>query len=280
MINASTPAVKPRPVHQISGPSRELANRLLQVVENVPLTGIERSIKFAPGQFLNERFLLGIAPQHWRPALLASLYSKLSMPVSMQPQFAAALARANFLGLAFEQGPHDCGYKAYVEYPLLVRHSANGTDAAPVLQYQGFKWNPQLPDKFIVTDYQWRPRLDRAGIEQQCQRQLAQTATPMTLTLLLQVLNQAAARRDAREFIFLEVAEPGSNRQSVDLNVYSAGLTVAQFAPQLNAIAEQFGLNSNAVALTLEHDGQQALGHVSVGCDRNGKDFVTIYFDH
>ena len=222
---------------------------------------------------------MGIAPAYWSPALLSSLSTVLNMPAVLQMQFIAALSRANFLGLGFEQGEHDCSYKAYIEYPLLVRASGSSDQVAPVLQYQGFKWHPENPDIFVVTDYLWRPRLSRAGIAQQLERHLAQLSLPMIATLLQHVLNQAALRLDAAELIYLEVAEPGTSRVSVDLNVYGAGLTVAQFTPALNAIVAQLGLDMQTVAQVLAHDGSQLLGHVSAGCDRNGRDFLTVYFD-
>lgn len=280
MINPLEPPLRHTPLHQLHGPGRVVANRLLQLVANIALQGIERSIKFAPGQFLHERFLVGIAPAQWSGALLSGLSTDLLMPAGLQEQFAAALGRANFLGLGFEQGEHACGYKAYIEYPLLVLASGSNDQVAPVLQYQGFKWIPGQPDQFLVTDYLWRPRLSLAGIAQQFEHHLGQSSSPAITTLLRQVLNEAALRQDAAEFIFLEVAEPDSRRQSVDLNIYSAGLLVAQFIPQLYALAAQFGLNQQAVSQVLERDKQQVLGHVSAGCDRHGRDFLTVYFDH
>lgn len=279
MITSARPAIGPRPIHQLRGAARVFANRLLQVVANIPLKGIERSIKFGPGLFLSERFLVGIAPAYWSPTLLSSLTTALQMPAAMLSQFGAALAQANFLGLGFEQGEHDCSYKAYIEYPLLVRASGSSDHVVPVLQYQGFKWHPEHPDKFVVADYLWYPRLSCAGIALQFGQHLAQLTTPMIATLLHQVLNEAALQQDAADLIYLEVAEPGSTRQSVDLNIYSAGLLVAQFIPQLYAIAAQFGLEPQVVSSGLESAGPQMLGHVSAGCDRHGQDFLTVYFD-
>ena len=280
MIHPVDSELRRLPVHQLDGPARAYACRLLHLVANIPLQGIERSIKFAPHQFLHERFLVGIAPAQWRPALLSGIATTLLMPTALQEQFAAALARANFLGLGFEQGEQRCGYRAYIEYPLLVPDSGSSDQVVPVLQYQGFKWSPEQPDKFVVTDYLWRPRLSLAGIRKQFEHHLGQSSTSLITTLLSEVLDQAALRGDAAEFVFLEVAEPGSTRQSVDLNIYSAGLLVAQFIPHLYVIAAQFGLDPQVVSPVLESAGTQMLGHVSAGCDRHGQDFLTVYFDH
>jgi len=279
-MDSGDPHLQKKRIHQIAGPERIFANRLLKVVANLPLKGIERSIKFSPGLFLHERFLVGIAPAYWSVALFTHIYTELQMPEALRKQFAESIKRANFLGLAFELAERGCVYKIYLEYPVqLNRHSTDDT-AEPVLQYHGFKWNPQAADQHGITDYVWRPRLSQTAIAAQFNHHLAHLAMPHIAELMQHVLAQAAARADAREFVFLEVGEAGSTRKSVDLNVYSAGIKLAQIHAQIAMIAANFGVQMDALLPVLERDAAQILGHVSAGRDRNGADFLTIYYDH
>lgn len=272
---------EPRPLlSEISGPARGYVNRYLQVIANLPLKGIERSIKFAPGQFLHERLLVGIEPACWSPALFIRLCAELAMPPSLQQLFQVAMARANFLFVAFELGEHGCVYKAYAEFPVRVSGASRDGVAPAALQYQGFKWNPDAPDQQTITDYVWTPRLAQAAIAARCAHHLAMLNTSLLPALLEQVLVQSVLRVDARELVFLEVGESGTPRKSVDLNVYPARLALAELILPLTAIAAGFGLELAAVKTILARDAQQVLGHVSVGCDRKGGDFLTVYYDY
>ena len=74
----------------------------------------------------------------------------------------------------------------------------------------------------------------------------------------------------------LEVAEPPSPRLSLDLNLYDAGLTLADAAAELLALHR--ALDAPGGQALLDAHGAEPLGHVAAGRSRAGAPFATIYF--
>lgn len=277
-VNASSGQ---RPIHAVTGPTRIFADRLLKLVVNLPLKGIERSLKCAPGQLFDQRFLLGLAPACWRPELLSGIRSELGMPPAMWELFAQLIGQANFLGLAFELGANGCVYKAYLEFPVLVarhQYQPNGNNP-PALLYKGFKWQPTSSEHQVFTDYHWTPQLPRDAIEMQLRTHLAPLTHATVRTLVDDIVEQACTRTSDQGLTCLEVSEAMTSRSSFDLNVYPAGISVAQITGRLTDVGQQFGLDSAQLASALKADKDQILGHISAGCDRNGQDFLTLYYD-
>ncbi|MEX0642051.1 MAG: hypothetical protein WD468_05090 [Pirellulales bacterium] len=81
------------------------------------------------------------------------------------------------------------------------------------------------------------------------------------------------------QFIYLEVEEEGTLRRSFDLNIYAAGLRVAQVADVLEQAALEYGLSAVELERLLALIGGLRLGHIAGGTDRRGDDFLTIYYE-
>ncbi len=80
------------------------------------------------------------------------------------------------------------------------------------------------------------------------------------------------------ELLYFEATEEGNPRKSFDVNVYRANLKVAEVYPLLVRIARHYAVDSQAVEEVYEGIRDQVLGHLSGGVDREGRDFLTIYF--
>ena len=74
-----------------------------------------------------------------------------------------------------------------------------------------------------------------------------------------------------------EVSEAGSRRRSLDLNLYDSGMTLSEMLPILQPLFDGYGVADPVSRLVGEHP-TAPLGHLSVGSDRRGVEFVTFYY--
>jgi hypothetical protein len=77
------------------------------------------------------------------------------------------------------------------------------------------------------------------------------------------------------EAVVLHVTEIGSARESVDISVADAGLTLSDAAPILGPVFDAFDVNGAAF---MDAAGSARFGHIAVGTDRSGAPFATLYF--
>jgi hypothetical protein len=89
---------------------------------------------------------------------------------------------------------------------------------------------------------------------------------------------ELAARRIAPEkMLYLEVSEEGNPRRSFDVNLYKAGLRLRELEGCLAPVFAHYRPPQAPLRLLL---GQldKAFGHVAGGLDREGRDFLTLYY--
>lgn len=75
--------------------------------------------------------------------------------------------------------------------------------------------------------------------------------------------------------VVLHVTEDGTTRESIDISVADAGVSLADSANLLSGVFAQFGLTAAAF---LTRHGHRQFGHLAVGHDQSGETFATIYF--
>jgi hypothetical protein len=91
-------------------------------------------------------------------------------------------------------------------------------------------------------------------------------------------LSRIAQFADSGELLLMEVEEPGNPRRSCDLNLYDAGLRMKEIADLVDATLRDFAVPLGRAQALLGRIGDRALGHISAGLGRDGKEFVTFYF--
>jgi hypothetical protein len=92
------------------------------------------------------------------------------------------------------------------------------------------------------------------------------------------MLDLAGSRTRPGELLYVEVSEEGNPRDSFDINVYPADLQMAEIYPLLINTARHFSIDLEQFEELYEAVKTQKFGHVSGGTDRDGKDFLTVYF--
>ena len=79
------------------------------------------------------------------------------------------------------------------------------------------------------------------------------------------------------EFLYFEADEIGSPRSSFSINLYRAGLRMAEGYPLLLALARHYAIAPDAFHRVYHAAKTQVLGNLAGGIDRQGRDFLTFY---
>jgi hypothetical protein len=100
----------------------------------------------------------------------------------------------------------------------------------------------------------------------------------VSLDMAKGILSLAAHRIPYHDIIYLEVTEEGNFRKSFDINMYRAGLRLSELSHFLTKICRHFSISPDQFYPLYESVKEKVFGHLSGGIDREGKDFLTVYY--
>jgi hypothetical protein len=244
--------------------------------------GFERSFKLSAASAQGERLILGVRSALADPAALAAVCRAIGMPEARIAEFEAALPEANTVGFGFEGDERGGVYKVYLEYweQLWRRLQRDPKDVSPALLFLGFKWSAREPARCAVARYTCHPLLALGGIRQRLET-LYEGRTDSPSLEATRAILELAGRRLARgdSFVYVEAEEEGNPRRSFDLNLYKARLPVDALQPALAELAGRYGISAASLAQALAPAANRHFGHLSGGLGREGKDFLTVYYE-
>ena len=288
----TTPAAEPtscaRPGHT-PPPSRaptppEAANLLCRLVHDLHIEyAIERSFKIRQGAILPNRFLLGVTQRaipHGTHATLVAICQRLGMPPNLLPTFEENRARANVVHFGFEENADASLYKVYLEFgDQFVREIERcPTRPNPFLLYLGFKWDPRDARRQALARYTCYPSLTQQDIVSRLSALSDAGARVAPIRVAGDILRMAFTRAGLDDMLYLEVREDGNPRKSFDINLYQAGLRIADVHALLGQACQELSVPARGLAEICGPLATQALGHLSGGIDREGQGFVTVHY--
>jgi hypothetical protein len=259
------------------------ARRLLDSVDGLETEyGFERSVKLAAERLLGNRFLVTFSTAMLlepTAARLLAICERLEMPGGLVQRFLEHFREARFVHFGFEENDTSCLYKVYLEFwsnweeELAKRAHAR----EPFLLHLGFKWEVADGSRQATTRYTCHPWLS----VEQIQRRLAEVYTPLDgqapLSATQAMVALAAQRIPSEKMLYLDVSEEGSPRRSFDLNLYKAGLRLRDLEGSLAPVFAHYRVPREPLGRLLSQL-DKPLGHVSGGLDREGRDFLTLYY--
>ncbi len=256
----------------------ESALRLVRLLDGVRAAGFERSFKLLGNRLLTDRFVLGVRRADLSNERLAGVCRSLDMPREMFERFKGALPEATQVLFGFEDGETTAVYKVYVEYwdRVLSTRPADGRE--PFLSHKGFKWDANDPSKSMVADYICTVHGTWQAIDRGLDAYYGPVQCP-SRTVIGEALRAAKTRLTPERVLYLEVTEPGNSRRSIDMALHAAGLPVQSIALSLEKAAKEYGIPERAFAPLLEAVTSCRLGHLAGGVDREGRDFLSIYYE-
>jgi hypothetical protein len=259
------------------------ARRLLDSVDGLETEyGFERSVKLAAERLLGNRFLVTFSTAMLlepAAARLLAICERLEMPGSLVQCLLEHFAEAKFVHFGFEENERSCLYKVYLEFWSNWEEELEKRAHArePFLLHLGLKWDVADGSRQTTTRYTCHPWLS----VDQIQHRLAEVymppgaQTPLSVT---QTMVELAARRiPSEKMLYLDVSEEGSPRRSFDLNLYKAGLRLRDLEGCLAPVFAHYRVPREPLGRLLSQL-DKPLGHVSGGLDREGRDFLTLYY--
>ena len=253
--------------------------RLLELVDSQRIAyGREDSFKMSHGQLLAGRFLLGLRTRDISPQGVMDIAAKLGMPEPFTTIFLHEYGVANMVLFGVEESEKGCICKAYLEFWDKVRSVTMATASRePALLHLGFKWYARDNSIQVIARYTCFPLLDLAGILSRIRRIHHRYAENPSCWIACRFV-QLAARHHV-PMIYMEVSEEGTPRLSFDINLYKAYLTLADVEPLLLEAATYFSLSREQFDTLYARNRTRVLGHLAGGVARDGKDFLTIYYE-
>jgi hypothetical protein len=242
--------------------------------------GIERSFKFFNNTFLTDRFLLGFKKDDvtgdYRERIM-ELCEKLNMPSVLMNQFRDNLTDSNIVLLGFEGDGRNRLYKAYLEFGKRFQEFSMNMQESFLL-HQGFKWNADDNEKYTRADYICFRLFSAEQILARIRGIYQSGPGNETLEIAEELLKLSYRKVGCEEMLYLEVSEEENPRKSFDLNFYRANLRMMDIYPLLERICRYYSISENQFNIIYKPVNTRIFGHLSGGLDRNGKDFMTIYF--
>jgi hypothetical protein len=262
--------------------SYEKSALFLGLIEDLNIEcGFEKSFKMAEKMFLTNRFLLGIERKELQQQRLLDLCERMDMPGKYLETFKENLPDANIVLFGFEENERSCVYKVYLEFwdkvKRKIHNKPNKTD--PVLLHLGFKWDALDNTRGAIARYTSYPLLSIKDILKRLSKVYDGHPDRTSFEIVKDIINLASCRAPNDLFIYLEVGEENNPRRSFDINLYKANLRLKELYPFLSKMRQHYSILSEEFDPFYEQVNTKLFGHLAGGIDREGKDFLTTYYE-
>jgi len=261
----------------------ERAIRLMRLIDGLNTDyAYERSFKLARRSILQNRFLFGISKSALddpEPAVL-TICQQLDMPPHFLTHCRELLPMSKCVHFGFEETLSGCMYKVYLEFDIDLKFGPVGTRTMtdPFLLHLGFKWSAADNTKCALSRYTCYPFLSHNGIMERIGSIYCEPHHDSALRFAARIMGAAVARMPEHTFLYIEVNEDNNPRLSFDIKLYEANLLMGEITPFMADILRFYEIPADRFAALNASVRDKAFGHLSGGIDRNGQDFITLYY--
>ncbi len=264
--------------------TEQIANFLIQLIKELNVMfDFERSFKMSQQKLLWDRFLMVVDKNDIRGnphERVLSICKQMNMPEGFLGVFKEHLSQANPVDFGFEADEGSCIYKAYLDFLPQLRRGGhiNLNQAKPHIMFLGFKWDVRDHTKKALTKYTWHPSLSFEEIQTRLSDIYDNDKGRKLIELAGEFLRIILSRTTHDKIYYLDVTEEHSQRRSFDINAYSANLQLKELYPLMMKIWQYFSIPAREFSELYRQMETKIFGHFSGGIDREGNDFLTIYF--
>lgn len=251
------------------------SSRLMEVISDLLIVGLERSVKLTHRSLNSDRFIIGPKHDSLTPERLEQILTELNFPVRYIPEVLSRLGESNQTGLGFEQLNGNATYRLYLEF--FNGYKPDPSSNSGVL-HVGYKWLCGNPVEMTVTRYSYTP-LFHGDNHEQVVRKTLMTVNDSFVDEVVSAAERSLANIPCKHRIITSAKEDEGCRYSFDVNVYKSAKTVAFLEPELRNIARFFKIEKQLMNEFLNVTGNATLGHISSGVDAVHNPFFTVYFD-
>lgn len=262
----------------------EKADRLFQFLEDQKVRpAFERSCEFLAKTLLGNRFLLGFEKSMIRQnpgGNLLDICSRMNMPGDFMAVFLENLPEANIVGFGFGEHGGTCIVKAYLEFGVrfyrAVKSKLNKPE--PYVSHLGFKWDAEDNTRKALARYTCFPDYTTEEMQERLSEDFYGAKAGGPFEIVKGILDVASSKASKERFLYLDVKEENNPRSSFDINVYGANLELQKVYPFLLDMCRHYSIPEKQFLNLYEPAKTQILGHLAGGIDREGRDFLTIYY--
>jgi hypothetical protein len=245
--------------------------------------GLERSFKATEKTLLTNRFLVTMSREEIRTQArerLLDICSRIRMPEEFLDRYKEHLSFAKYIHFGFEENEGGSLYKAYLEFPpnweseFLNRPA--GADAFTL--YLGFKWDASSSGKRALSRYTCYPLIPPEQMMKRLADLYEGDMAKESLVIAKGFLETALGQTGYDQILYLEVSEDNNPRRSFDINMYRAKLRLEDLHPLLLQMCLHFSITPERFRALYDPVKFKRFGHLSGGIDREGKEFLTVYY--
>jgi hypothetical protein len=260
------------------------ADFLIQLIKELNVTyDFERSFKMSKQKMGWHRFLMVVdkndvkGSPHQR---ILSICERMNMPEDFLEMFKENLSQANPVDFGFEADEGSCIYKAYLDFLPQLRKGGhvNLDQTKPHIMFLGFKWDVFNRAKKGLTKYTWYPVLPFGEILRRLSDIYGNGKGRKLIELAEELLGMIASKTTHDKVYYLDVTEEQSPRRSFDINAYSANLQLKELYPLMMKMWQHFSIPAQEFSDLYRQMETKIFGHFAGGVDREGNDFLTVYF--
>jgi hypothetical protein len=283
-VKSVAPAVRPEATDHSTEVLSEKAGLLFQLVKSLDLeVGYERSFKVSEKTLLENRFLLGFSKSSIKQnphERILDICEGMEMPDAFIEDFSEKLSEANYVHFGFEENERTCIYKVYLEFydkiQEEIKNQAN--ESEQFLLHLGFKWDVSDNTKHALTRYTWYRSLAVEDILVRLADILDPQKYRKPFEIAKGILDTGSSKIPHHDILYLEVSEENNPRRSFDINMYRAALELRELHPFLWEMCQHYSISSETFQAIYDQVKTKIFGHLSGGIDREGKDFLTVYY--
>lgn len=276
-----TPLLRPPEFRSAEGAKKaDLLFRFLE--EHKVKPAFERSCEFMAGRLLANRFLLGFEKSMIRRnphEKILGLCAEMDMPDNFLAAFLQNLPEANIVGFGFGEHEGACMVKAYLEfgYRFYRALKSGPLKPEPYLSHLGFKWDAKDSSRKALARYTCFPGFTAGDVQVKLAADHYGDKAAL-FEIIKGVLDLAAERVDRERFLYLDVKEENNPRSSFDVNLYAANLRLQEIHPWLQKLCRHYSISEKPFLNFYDAAKTHILGHLAGGVDREGRDFLTLYY--
>ena len=262
----------------------EKANFLMRQIDRLDVEyGLERSFKISDRSLSMKRFIMGFKKGDLTQnpdETMISIFRQMGMPDRFLDDCRGLLCKTEFVHFGFEEQRDGCLYKAYLEFKTNLKFGSDGARVTqePFLVFLGFKWDPFDNNKCAVTRYTCYPLLSLEEIQEKLSCMFERNPDYKSFQTAKNILNKTVKIISNNKIIYEEVSEENNPRKSFDMNLYGANLRIRDIYPFLMDIGRHYSLPADQFIPLCDKISDKTFGHLSGGIDREGKDFLTVYY--
>ena len=239
------------------------------------------SFKVTQGELVGKRFLTSTAKARVagdRDARVVEACRSLGMPEELVAPFAERLQPANYVHFGFEQAGDSCLYKVYMEYWTTWEEELEQKKRTePFIGGYGYKWDPAGGRRSALTRYTCHPLLPAAAML----ARVADVCAPgrdKPVQVMHSLFEAAARHIPVERMLYLEADEEGNPRRSFDVNLLQSKVLLSELHPVWTGMCEHYGVDLDRFHAMFGPIRNERLAHIQGGVDRQGRDFITIYY--